>query len=178
MHILLLIITLLLFCFMIFIYLNLFYSFYLKVPMLSSGSGAIENFLQNIDLGKAKNFYELGSGSGKMISKVASRYPDLKCIGVEYNIAAYCSAKFRNLFLKQKIDYKLGDFFKINISDADIIYVYLFPGLMVRLEAKFSQELRKGAIVISNSFPIKTRKSKMIIQEKAGALGTLYVYEY
>lgn len=163
---------------MIFIYLNLFYTFYLKVPMLSSGNNPIEKVLLNVNFKKAAKFYDLGSGNGKLISRVAKQYPHLECVGVEYNIAAYCSAKFRNLFLKQKIDYKLGDFFKINISDADIIYAYLFPGLMVRLEAKFSQELRKGTIVISNSFPIKTRKPKMIIQEKAGELGTLYVYEY
>ena len=83
--------------------------------MLSSGNDVIEKFLLNVDFGKAKKFYDLGAGSGKIISKVASRYPDLQCVGIEYNIISYCRAKLRNIFLQQTIDYKMGDFFKINI---------------------------------------------------------------
>ena len=146
--------------------------------MLSTGDNAARKILQNIDFGKAKKFYDLGSGSGKVISQVASRYPNLKCVGIEYNIAAYCFAKFRNIFLKQKVSYQMGDFFKINISDADIVYAYLFPGLMDRLESKFASELKRGTLVISNAFPIKAKKPKMIIRGEAGALNTLYVYEY
>jgi len=146
--------------------------------MLSTGSNVIKKILQEIDFKEAKKFYDLGAGNGKVISYVASRYPNLKCTGIEYNIAAYCYAKLRNIFLKQKVSYKMGDFFKVNISDADIVYTYLFPGLMDRLESKFARELKKGTLVISNAFPIKDRKPKFIIQGKAGALNTLYVYEY
>ena len=146
--------------------------------MLSTGNNAIEKVLQNIDFGKAKKFYDLGSGNGKMISQVVSRYPNLKCVGIEYNITAYYCAKLRNIFLKQKVNYQMGDFFKINISDADIVYAYLFPGLMDRLAGKFARELKKGTLVISNAFPIKSKEPKIIIQGEAGALNTLYVYEY
>jgi len=178
MYIFLFFLTICLFCLIVFIYLNIFYSFYLKVPMLSTGNNAIGKVLQNIDFGKAKKFYDLGAGNGKVISQVASRYPDIKCVGIEYNISAYCCAKIRNIFLKQKINYKFRDFFKINISDADVVYAYLFPGLMERLEDKFARELKKGTLVISNAFPIKSKEPKMIIQGETGALNTLYVYEY
>lgn len=178
MNIFLFFLTLCLFFLVVFVYLNVFYSFYLKVPMLSSGNDAIEKFLLKVDFGKAKKFYDLGAGSGKMISKVASQYPDLQCIGIEYNIISYCCAKLRNIFLKQKIDYRMGNFFKINISDADVVYTYLYPGLMERLEIKFASELKKGTLVISNAFPIKTREPKIVIQGEVGALNTLYVYEY
>lgn len=178
MNIFLFFLTLCFFCLVVFVYLNIFYSFYLKVPMLSTGNNAIGKVLQNIDFREEKKFYDLGSGNGKLISQIASRYPNLKCIGIEYNVVAYYCAKFRNIFLKQEIDYRMGDFFKINISDADVVYVYLYPGLMERLEIKFASELKKGALVISNAFPIKTREPKIIIQGEVGALNTLYVYEY
>lgn len=146
--------------------------------MLSTGNNAIRKVLQNIDLGKAKKFYDLGSGNGKVIAQIASRYPNLKCTGIEYNISAYCCAKLRNIFLKQKVNYQMEDFFKVNISDADVVYAYLFPGLMDRLEIKFARELKKGTLVISNAFPIKSKEPKVIIRGESGALNTLYVYEY
>ena len=146
--------------------------------MISTGNDAIKKVLQNIDFKKAKKFYDLGAGNGKVISYVSNHYPDLKCTGIEYNIAAYCCAKIRNIFLKQKVNYQMGDFFKININDADVVYAYLFPGLMDRLESKFARELKKGTLVISNAFPIKSKEPKIIIQGESGALNTLYIYEY
>jgi pyrroline-5-carboxylate reductase len=64
------------------------------------------------------------------------------------------------------------------LADADVIFVYLFPAFMEPLNAKFKQELRKGTLVISNSFPIKTKNPLKIIPGKMGALETLYIYEY
>jgi trans-aconitate methyltransferase len=170
--------TFCLFCLVIFVYVNLGYSFYLKVPMLSSGNSAIEKVLSEVDLGKVKKFYDLGSGSGKVISQIANRYPELECVGIEYNAAVYCCAKLRNIFLKQKVAYRMENFFKVDLSDADVVYTFLFPGLMERLETKFARELKKGALVIDTAFPLKSKEPKMVIQGGKGKLDTLYVYEY
>ena len=170
--------TLCLFGLVVFIYLNLFYSLYLKVPMLSSRNSAIEKVLSKVDLEKAEKFYDLGSGSGKVISHVANQYPNLECIGIEYNVAAYCCAKLRNIFLKRKVAYRMENFFKVDLSDADVVYTFLFPGLMERLGTKFARELKKGALVIDTAFPLKSKEPKMVVQGETGRLDTLYVYEY
>lgn len=102
----------------------------------------------------------------------------MECVGIEYNIAAYYCAKIRNIFLKNKVSYRRENFFKVNLGDADIVYTYLFPGVMNRLEAKLANELKSGTVVIANSFPLKSKGPKTIIRRKVGALDTLYIYEY
>ena len=165
-------------CSIVFVYLNIFYFIYLKVPTLSANNKVIEKILRSIDFKGRKKFYDLGSGNGKLISGVASLYPDLECIGIEYNIAAYYCAKTRNIFLKNKVSYLRENFFKVNLDDADIVYIYLFPGVMNRLEAKLANELKSGTVVVVNSFPLKSKEPKKIIRRKFGALDTLYIYEY
>lgn len=123
-------------------------------------------------------FYDLGSGNGKIIARIANAYPNLACVGIECNIAAYSWAKLRNLFSKQKVLYRMENFFQTNLGDADIVYAYLFPNLMKRLEPKFTSELKKGTLLIVNSFPLKSKEPLKIIQDKTNALGTLYIYEY
>ncbi|HPN54628.1 MAG TPA: methyltransferase [Candidatus Moranbacteria bacterium] len=146
--------------------------------MLSSENDAIRKVLENVDFEKASIFYDLGSGNGKLISQIANQYPHLKCTGIEYNVSSFCLSKIRNIFLKQKVDYKRKDFFKIDISDADIIYAYLFPGIMKSLENKFNQELKAGTLVVSTAFPIRSKEPKMIVRGEAGKLNTIYIYEY
>ena len=162
----------------VFMYLNIFYFIYLEVPTLSAGNKVIRKILENIDFKGEKKFYDLGSGSGKLISRVAEQYPRLECVGIEYNISAYFTAKIRNVFLKNKVSYQRGNFFKVDLGDADIVYAYLFPSVMDDLETKLSNELKKGALVITNSFSLKSKKPRTVIRGKIGALDTLYIYEY
>jgi hypothetical protein len=165
-------------CLMVVMYLNIFYFIFLKVPTLSTGNKAVEKILESINLKGKKKFYDLGSGNGRVVSCLAEKYPELECVGIEYNITAHCHAKIRNLFSKNKVSYWRKNFFKIDLGDADVIYVYLYPPVMERLEAKFAKELRKGTLVVMNSFPLKTKEPKMILRGKSGALNTLYIYEY
>jgi SAM-dependent methyltransferase len=167
-----------LFAWMVFIYLNIFYTVFLKVPMLSTDSDVVRKVADNIELAKGKKFYDLGSGNGRFISQLAKSRDDLEYIGIEYNVGAYFRARIRNIFSPKKIFYRKGDFFKMDIKDADVVYTYLFPGIMARLENKFSQELKKGTLVIANTFPLKSRQPKKILPAERGTLGTLYIYEY
>ena len=118
--------TLCLFCLVLFININLLYYIFLKVPNFSTGNSALGKILRDVDFGEANKFYDLGSGNGKVISAIAKRYPDLECVGIEYNIAGICFAKLRNNFLRNKVIYRRENFFKTDIQDADIVYTFLF----------------------------------------------------
>ncbi|PIP26315.1 MAG: hypothetical protein CO140_02985 [Candidatus Moranbacteria bacterium CG_4_9_14_3_um_filter_40_7] len=161
-----------------FIFVNAFYFFFLAVPSLSSNNKIVAKVIENISFKEKKKFYDLGCGNGSFIAKIAKNYPSLRCIGVERNLGIYWWALLRNIFARQKVAYFRKNFFEINLGDADIIFVYLFPGFMERLDVKFRQELKRGTWVISNSFPIKTKTPLKIISGRKGALETLYIYEY
>jgi 16S rRNA A1518/A1519 N6-dimethyltransferase RsmA/KsgA/DIM1 with predicted DNA glycosylase/AP lyase activity len=152
--------------------LSSFYFIYLGTPTVSTSKRITRAILKKIDLSGRKKFYDLGSGNGWLISRIARRHPELRCIGIEYNIAAHCCARVRNIFAKHKIDYRWENFFEAHLEDADVVYIYLPPHITDNLETKFARELKKGAIVVSNTFTLKSKKPSKIID------GTVYVYEY
>ena len=51
-----------------------------------------------------------------------------------------------------------GNIFKKKYSDADIIYIYLLSKAVNRLEGKLPKELKKGSIVITQTYHFKTWK--------------------
>lgn len=69
--------------------------------MISTKKVVIEKILENLDFGKAKMFYDLGSGNGNVISQIAKRYPNLECIGIEYNVGGSFFGKIQEFFFKK-----------------------------------------------------------------------------
>lgn len=154
-----------------------YYTIVLSAPYVPSNTSALNNLLANVDLSDRKKFYELGSGDGKVISKIAQKYTDMECIGIEYNYTAYLLSLFRNLFLERKVKYFRKDFFKVDLKDADVVFTYLFPDVMQKLHEKFKKELKPGAIVISNTFAINDMEPISVYKGK-GYLNTIYIYKF
>lgn len=156
---------------------SLYYNFKLPAPYVPSRSIAVRKILEEIDLSDKSSFIELGVGDGKVISAIAKKYPQMKCIGIEYNWVPYLLARFRNLFLRNKVEYKIGDFFEFNLSKYDVVYTYLFSEVMYKLEDKFEKELAPSSILISNTFQLKNKKPFAIYKGEAW-LSTIYLYKY
>ena len=161
----------------IFYSLTLIYNIILSAPFLSSNRRSIRIILEKIDLSDKKYFYELGSGRGRVVAQIAKKYPQLKCYGVELNRVAYLLAKGNNLFLKNKVKYLRQNLFKTDLSSADVVFTYLFPKPMVKLEPKFERELKPGAILISSTFKLSNKQPAEVYKGK-GSLSTIYLYQY
>ena len=54
----------------------------------------------------------------------------------------------------KNVTFKSGDFFKADFSGADAVLTYLTLSLMHPLKRKFESELKPGAMVICNTFPV------------------------
>ncbi|MFA5076484.1 MAG: class I SAM-dependent methyltransferase [Patescibacteria group bacterium] len=161
----------------VFLLVTAFYNIFLGAPFLSSNRETLDTLLNKIDLSGKKKLYELGSGNGKVISRIAQKYPQLECVGVEFNWAVYFLALGRNLFSKRKVKYLCQNMFKVDLRDADVVFTYLFPKPMERLEPKFAAELKPGAMVISSTFPLKNKQPAQVYRNKS-CLATIYVYQY
>jgi tRNA A58 N-methylase Trm61 len=104
--------------------------------------------------------YDLGSGTGRILTELAKKY-DVKCIGIEIDPLKVWLSRI-NIFrigksIKHPIEVRQGDFLTQDLSDADIVYVFLSRGtnIMNALELKLSRELKEGAQIVSyiHSFP-------------------------
>jgi hypothetical protein len=72
------------------------------------------------------------------------------------------------LGLNKKILLIKSDFMKIDLSTFDYIYVYLLPKQMAFIEDWIWKNIKKDAIIVSNSFQFKNHTPFEIIKDKKG----------
>ena len=99
----------------------------------------------------------MGCGTGKLLFKVAKKFPDAKFFGVEVNplIAFYCKIK-KVLFGIGNVSFLRENIFKSDIKkfNADFIYLYLGEKLSINISKKLKSEIEKDTYIISNKFQL------------------------
>lgn len=97
--------------------------------------------------------YDLGCGWGRVVFALASQFPEARVIGIELSPLPWLFCRLRLLFQRRpNLEIRRGDFLKMPLGDADLVFCYLMIKAMRRLQAKLDSEAAPGAIVISNSF--------------------------
>lgn len=119
-----------------------------------------------MELGGVKrgtNFFDLGSGDGRMVVKAASL--GALATGVEVNpfLIKYSRAAIKKKGLENNAKIIQEDFFKIDLTSADVVFAYLLPSLMKELSQKFYNELKPGAKIISQGFPLHGWESHSVL---------------
>lgn len=102
------------------------------------------------EIKKNEIVYELGSGDGDFVITAAKQF-GAKCIGVEIDPLRVLISKIKIKLSKQDPNIKIirSNFFNVNLSKADIVFVYLVPRALERLRPKLQKELRKGTRIVS-----------------------------
>ena len=99
--------------------------------------------------------YELGSGEGTTVIIAAKEF-DVKCIGIEIDPMRSFISRIRIFFsgAKDNITILQKNFFKVDFSEATVVYAYLVPKALLRLKEKFLKELKSGTRIVSYKYPI------------------------
>ena len=118
-------------------------------------------------------FYDLGSGTGEMLFYL-SRKHNINCVGIEISPILYLYSKIKSLFYK-KVKIMYGNFYKHDLSKADVIYVFLMPKTLDKLKRKFSKELKKYSKIIISCWPLQNCNPKQISKNDDGI--PYYLYE-
>ena len=106
--------------------------------------------LANIQKGNI--IYDLGSGDGRLLFLSLNAGAG-KAIGIEINPLLVLWSNFRALILSKKHAHtRWGNFWRADLTDADVVFVYLLPWRMGKLARKLKKELKPGARIVSNSF--------------------------
>lgn len=155
--------------------LQAFYWLVTGVPFVNSRKKIINFLVKEIKIEPGRILYDLGCGDGKVIFSLAKNNPQAKFSGYELNPSLIWIAKiFRKL---PNIQYQRGNFYKVNVNNADYIFLFLFPELMDKLLPKLEKELKPGAIVISNSFKFSKKQPFKSIESPI-VLESLYFYQF
>lgn len=120
-------------------------------PYVPTKMELIRKILKTASLKKGKEFYELGSGDGRVVLEAA------KLGAHSFGIEQSWIRVFYSRYKANKLGLKNASFFHGNIFDrlyypADIIYIYMLPQAVSRLEKKLKKELKKGSIIITQTY--------------------------
>ena len=114
-------ITSILFC-IVSIYI-LFILFFTRVPFVRTPKKVIQKILEEIDIKSSHVVYDLGCGDAKFLIAV-EKATGAKTIGFELSPWAYLLAKLNIFFKKSKTKVYYKNFYKENLSKADLVFCF------------------------------------------------------
>lgn len=122
-------------------------------PWIPTRMKKLREMLSLLDIRPDEVVYDLGCGDGRFMIKAVKKYK-AKAVGIEINLLLYlwCQLLITILGLRRRIKIRYGNFFNLDLSDADVVICYLLQETNDKLEDKLLKELKPTARVISNSF--------------------------
>lgn len=143
-------------------------------PFMKTNKKILTMIISELKLKGQETVYELGAGGANFLQAVEKKYPQAKLIGVEYSWWIYLITKMTLKKRKSGVRLLRGDMFKADIKNADLIYVFLIPTMMMKLSEKIMKECRPKTMVVSYLFSIPN----LTIVKKLDINGnSLYFYE-
>ncbi|MBY0428914.1 MAG: class I SAM-dependent methyltransferase, partial [Alphaproteobacteria bacterium] len=121
---------------------------------------------------------DFGSGDGQLTRKIAHTIPQANVLGIENAKIPYTQSMFfKKLFGIKNVDYQRSDFFDYDCRNIDAVVMYLSVQISQKLGEKLYNEIKPGAIVLSNEFELKGQWPKPETLERFTPFKTtLFIY--
>jgi len=131
-------------------------------PAVPTPKKIIKEALKEVSPKKGDIFIDLGSGYGSVV-KMAVRQFGVKGLGIEINPLLIWWSRFSAYLIGLKnIEFKRENFFKTDLTKADVIFVYLLPKHLPKMAGKIKKECKSGTIIISQRFFIDGWEKKLV----------------
>lgn len=130
----------------------LIYSWFKGAPYVSTQDEEIKEILEAAQLQQGKTLIELGCGDGRVLRDAVSTY-GVTGIGIDINPLLVFIANMRAKTIRN-LTFRCSDIRTSDLSQADYIYLFLFPKLIEKLESQLQKSLTNGALIISHGFKI------------------------
>lgn len=151
-------------------------------PFVATPTPVVRQMLVLADLKPGEVLYDLGSGDGRAVI-MAARDFGAKSVGVELreDLAKRALNSIQELHLEGKIKIIQKDIFNVNLTAANVVFLYLTTSANEKIKSKLEAELKPGTRVVSHDYEILGWKpSKVDNFCENPKLGypshTLYVY--
>lgn len=151
----------------------------LLAPYAQTPEDVIREMLKLAKVKPSELLVDLGCGDGYVLIIAASEFK-CRCIGYEIDNALVNLAytRIKELGLENKVKIIHNDLFNADLSDVDVVFLYLTPRMLDSLKWKLEKELKKGARVVSHDYPIEGWRPKVVKELKKSRLHTHTIFLY
>ena len=124
-------------------------------PFVATPTPVVRQMLILADLKPGEVLYDLGSGDGRAVIMAAKDF-GAKSVGVELrdDLAKRALNSIQELDLNDKTRIIQKDIFDVNLSSADVVFLYLTTSANEKIKPKLETELKSGCRVVSHDYEI------------------------
>lgn len=135
------------------------------VPFVPTPEAVVETMLELAKVGPADVVYDLGSGDGRIVIAAAQKH-GARGVGIDIDPQRIKEARdnAREAGVADRVEFRRGDLFKANLSEATVVTLYLLSSVNMQLRPKLLRELKPGTRIVSHAFdmgdwkPVESRK--------------------
>jgi SAM-dependent methyltransferase len=167
----------------VFLFSFIWTSLFVRYPFVPVPMAIIPEIIKCLKIEDGSRVYDLGCGDGRVLSACLKASSAADYIGIERDFMPFLLAKIK-LFLScdsKKIKLLRKNFFHCDLSGANRIFLYLYPGLIEKLLPKLEKELAPGARLVSCDLPLPGKETTEIIElsgNKNFLVKKLFVYTF
>jgi predicted RNA methylase len=124
-------------------------------PFVPSPLPVIQRMLQLAELKPGEVLFDLGAGDGRTVIMAAKTF-SARAVGVELreDLAKKALSTIHDNGLADRVTIVNGDMFNVNLTSADVVFLYLTTSANEKVRPKLETELKKGVRVVSHDYEI------------------------
>jgi SAM-dependent methyltransferase len=146
-----------------------------RVPLFISSPEACEALRSLLPVRLAPRVIDLGCGLGDVIARLATARYDASFVGLELAPLPVLVAWLRN---RHQANARIArrDFWTEDLGAYDVVYAFLSPAAMPDLWRKARAEMKRGTLLVSNSFAIPDVQPHRVLPLAGRGSRALYLY--
>ncbi len=145
-----------------------------RVPLFLTNTRAAQAVAELIPA-QTCHCIDLGCGTGSLLKVLATTRPDCTFVGMEHAPLPFLLAWLRSRNVAN-LTIRYGDFWRLDLSQYQVVYAFLSPVPMPKLWQKSCIEMTPNSLVISNSFEIPSVQAKQLVVVPDRRRTRLYCY--
>jgi ubiquinone/menaquinone biosynthesis C-methylase UbiE len=149
-------------------------------PYVGSPEHAVDKMLAVANLKPGEVIYDLGCGDGRILIAAASKYK-AKGVGIEISdhLARTAAERVKKAGLQNQVKIIHGDFMKTDLSDANVVTLYLATAANDTVRPNLERYLKPSTRVVSYDYPIPGWKPIETSETEGSfnAVHTIYLYQ-
>ena len=130
------------------------YALYIA-PYVPSPPQVVQRMLNIAELKAGEVFFDLGAGDGRTVVMAAKEF-GARAVGVELreDLAKRALSTVYEQSLQDRITIVNGDMFNVDLTSADVVFLYLTTSANEKIRPKLETELKKGVRIVSHDYEI------------------------
>jgi predicted RNA methylase len=115
----------------------------------------VQRMIELAELKPGEVFFDLGAGDGRTVILAAKTY-GARSVGIEMreDLAKRALNVISDNGLTDRVTIVNGDMFKVDLTAADVVYLYLTTSANEKIKPKMETELKQGARIVSHDYEV------------------------